>query len=61
MPQNTGMRVSSGKAGGELRDILWKMEGQTQKQQRAGESKESVEERNGADEKTRGVKERSLM
>ena len=61
MPQNTGMRVSSGKAGGKLRDILWKMEGQTQQQQRAGESKESVEERNGADEKTRGVKERSLM
>jgi len=51
VPQNTGMRVSSGKAGVKLRDILWKMEGQTQKQQRAGESKESVEERNGADEK----------
>jgi len=46
MPQNTGMCVSSGK-----RDILWKLEGQTQKQQRAGESKESIEERNGADEK----------
>jgi len=63
------MRVSSGRAGG---IFFWKREGQTQKQQQAAESKERVEERNGANEntvsrvdnfieKTRRAKEKSLM
>jgi len=45
------MRVSSGRAGGKLRDVLLEMEGHKQKQQRAAESKESVGERNRANEK----------
>jgi len=68
------MRVSSGNAalGGNYTIFFWKMEGQTQKQQRAEESKESAEERNGANEntlsrlghfieKTWRAKEKSLM